>query len=229
MCTFFLFVLWFSSLKVEFINFVATTFQLSLIKSHCVGIQSPPSGEEKSSKFSITSTELYNFIHGKKPCSTLILDIRLKEDFEESSMMVKDVVNIPEEIISPRYLIFFLTVIIVVWCIYCFERNIFHFVCSNIASKLESLIEPRFRPFFSRRGEYDRVIVVDWSSKSYTNSSSKVLTMLKVLKQVSYKCSCVQKSLLYCNFFTFTKYYFTLLKRPKCPIPRLEILFLNEC
>ncbi|KAK7573793.1 hypothetical protein V9T40_010984 [Parthenolecanium corni] len=119
------------------------------------GIQSPPSGEEKSSKFSITSTELYNFIHGKKPCSTLILDIRLKKDFEESSMMVKDVVNIPEDIISP----------------------------SNIASKLESLIEPRFRPFFSRRGEYDRVIVVDWSSKSYTNSSSKVLTMLKVLKQ----------------------------------------------
>lgn len=99
---------------MEFINFVATTFQLSLIKSHCVGIQSPPSGEEKSSKFSITSTELYNFIHGKKPCSTLILDIRLKKDFEESSMMVKDVVNIPEDIISPRYLLFFLTVIIVV-------------------------------------------------------------------------------------------------------------------
>lgn len=71
------------------------------MKFYCAGTHS--AAENKSSKSSITCTELYNLINGEKPYTTLILDIRPKDDFDKSSMIVKDIVNIPEDIIVAGY------------------------------------------------------------------------------------------------------------------------------
>lgn len=53
-------------------------------------------------KVYITSTELYDIaVENKSGPSTLILDIRLKEDFQKSRMKICDVINIPEERVVP--------------------------------------------------------------------------------------------------------------------------------
>lgn len=59
----------------------------------------PPFPPEEQKKY-ITPPEMYEIMKKNAPNSLLVIDIRLKAQFDASSIVVKDVINIPENIIE---------------------------------------------------------------------------------------------------------------------------------